>query len=160
MAIPSDAPDAVRPEHSPGGTAGAPVAPVVRVKAIVERDGRYLLAVHNNYVPENKGKWTFIGGLIDPSDAGPEAALVRELREELAVEGRVLGRVGVFPYKGGGCLVVRASFDGEPCPSLDEILALRWFTRDELEGVARANLLHMGFELEAIDLARAGATRD
>ncbi len=133
----------------------APAAAPVRVKAIIERDGRYLLAVHNNYVPENKGKWTFLGGMIDPTDASPEAALVRELHEELTVEGRVLERVGTYAYRSGGCVVVRAAFEGEPRPSADEILALRWFTRDELEGVARAKLFHMGFELEAIDRARS-----
>src|SRR5688500_18765208 len=133
----------------------SPTLPPVRVKAIIESDGRYLLAIHNNYVPENKGKWTFLGGMIDPTDPSPEAALVRELREELAVEGQVLSRVGTFVYKTTGCAVVRATFVGEPRPDADEILALRWFTRDELEGVARANLLHMGFELEAIDRMRS-----
>lgn len=148
-----------QPRHSPAAVEAASAPATVRVKAVIERDGRYLLAVHNNYVPENKGKWTFLGGLIDPTDAGPEAALVRELREELAVEGRVLGRVGIFAYKDHGCVVVRASFEGDPRPNADEILALRWFTRDELEGVARANLLHMGFELEAIEKSRAPAER-
>ena len=144
----------LRPVHAGQASEAAPDAPV-RVKAVIEHGGRYLLAVHNNRVPENKGKWTFLGGMIDPADASPEAALVRELREELAVEGRVLGRVGTYAHRGGGCVVVRAAFQGEPQPSADEILALRWFTWDELEGVARANLFHMGFELEAIGRVRA-----
>lgn len=42
------------PEPPPG-------APPYRVKAVIRRDGWYLLAVHNNRVPENKGKWNFPG---------------------------------------------------------------------------------------------------
>ena len=135
----------------------AATAEPARVKAVIERGGRYLLALHNNHVPENKGKWTFVGGLVDPTDASPEAALLRELREELRVEGRILGTVGTFPYRDHTCLVLAAAFPGEPQPSPDEILALRWFTRREIEGIAQANLLHMGFELEALDLADAAA---
>lgn len=134
---------------------GASTSVPTRVKAVIERDGRYLLAVHNNHRPENKGKWTFVGGLIDPTDASPEAALLRELREELQVEGRVLGTVGTFPYRDHTCLVLAASFEGEPQPCADEILALRWFTRREVDGIAQANLLHMRFEIEALDRARA-----
>ena len=127
----------------------------VRVKAVIQRDSRYLLALHNNRLPENKGKWTFLGGLIEPADTSPEDALLRELREELQVTGRVLGQVGTFAYRGRGCVVLVATIEGEPRPSPDEVLALRWFTRDEIEDLARANLLHMGFELEALDRAAA-----
>jgi 8-oxo-dGTP pyrophosphatase MutT (NUDIX family) len=131
----------------------ASVASAARVKAVIERDGRYLLALHNNRRPENKGKWTFVGGLVEPSDPSPEAALLRELQEELQVQGQVLGIVGTFPYRDHACLLLAASFEGEPCPSPEEIIALRWFTRDEVKGIARAHLLHMGFELDALDRA-------
>jgi 8-oxo-dGTP pyrophosphatase MutT (NUDIX family) len=129
-------------------------APPFRVKAVIRRGGRYLLAMHNNRVPENKGKWTFLGGLIDPGDATPAHALVRELREELEVSGRVLGEVGNFAHASdpGPCVVLLADFDGEPRPN-EEILALRWFTREQVEAIGRAGLLHMGLELEAITRA-------
>ncbi|MGH2352795.1 MAG: hypothetical protein ACRDJN_14400 [Chloroflexota bacterium] len=38
-----------------GGDSADGEAPV-RVKAVIERDGRYLLAQHNNRLPENLGK--------------------------------------------------------------------------------------------------------
>ena len=67
-----------------------PVAPapqkIVHVAAavLVDRDGRILLAQR----PEGKslaGMWEFPGGKID-ADETPEAALIRELKEELAID--------------------------------------------------------------------------
>jgi 8-oxo-dGTP pyrophosphatase MutT (NUDIX family) len=136
----------------------APAAPPYRVKAVIRREGRYLLAVHNNRIPENKGKWTFLGGLIDPPDPSPAAALVRELREELDVAGRVLGEVGRYPHKNdpGPCVVLLADFEGEPRPN-EELLALRWFTPEEVAAIGRAGLLQMGLELNAIARAERAA---
>lgn len=51
--------------------------------ALVDIDGRVLLASR----PKGKhleGMWEFPGGKIEPSET-PEAALVRELKEELAI---------------------------------------------------------------------------
>jgi 8-oxo-dGTP diphosphatase len=52
--------------------------------ALVDADGRVLVAER----PPGKhlaGTWEFPGGKIDPGET-PEAALIRELREELGVE--------------------------------------------------------------------------
>lgn len=57
---------------------------LVSAVALIDRDGRVLLAQR----PEGKsmaGLWEFPGGKIEP-DETPEAALVRELREELDIE--------------------------------------------------------------------------
>ncbi len=67
----------------------APVAgglPILLVAAcaLVDRDGRILLARR----PEGKamaGLWEFPGGKMDPGET-PEAALIRELREELGID--------------------------------------------------------------------------
>lgn len=66
----------------------APPAPgkIVHVvaAALVDRDGRVLLAQR----PEGKklaGLWEFPGGKIETGET-PEAALVRELKEELGIE--------------------------------------------------------------------------
>ena len=51
--------------------------------ALIDPDGRVLLAQR----PEGRamaGLWEFPGGKVEPGEA-PEAALIRELREELAV---------------------------------------------------------------------------
>jgi 8-oxo-dGTP diphosphatase len=67
-------------------TAAEPVPPLVLVAAVVlvDADGRVLLAQR----PEGKsmaGLWEFPGGKVDPGET-PEAALIRELREELGVD--------------------------------------------------------------------------
>ncbi|MEM1312999.1 MAG: (deoxy)nucleoside triphosphate pyrophosphohydrolase [Pseudomonadota bacterium] len=75
--MPTTAPDAAA-ERGPG-------KPVVLVAAcaLVDRDGRVLLAQR----PEAKsmaGLWEFPGGKVEPGET-PEAALIRELDEELGI---------------------------------------------------------------------------
>lgn len=57
---------------------------LVSAVALIDPDGRILLAQR----PEGKsmaGLWEFPGGKIEPGET-PEAALVRELHEELGIE--------------------------------------------------------------------------
>lgn len=70
------------------GTREMPEPPVrvvlVAACALVDPDGRVLLAQR----PEGKslaGLWEFPGGKVEPGER-PEAALIRELREELGIE--------------------------------------------------------------------------
>ena len=68
---------------APIGPDGVPVLLVAAV-ALFDRDGRVLIAQR----PEGKamaGLWEFPGGKVDPGET-PEEALIRELREELAVD--------------------------------------------------------------------------
>ena len=57
---------------------------LVSAVALIDRDGRVLLAQR----PEGKamaGLWEFPGGKVEPGET-PEAALIRELHEELGIE--------------------------------------------------------------------------
>ena len=57
---------------------------LVVAAALVDSDGRVLVSQR----PEGKslaGLWEFPGGKVEPGER-PEAALIRELREELAIE--------------------------------------------------------------------------
>jgi 8-oxo-dGTP diphosphatase len=57
---------------------------LVAAVALIDRDGRVLLAQR----PEGKsmaGLWEFPGGKVEPGET-PEAALIRELHEELGIE--------------------------------------------------------------------------
>ena len=71
---------------STAATEAEPVRPVVLVAAVVliDPDGRVLLAER----PEGKhlaGLWEFPGGKLQPGET-PEAALIRELAEELGID--------------------------------------------------------------------------
>ena len=64
----------------------APAKPIILVAAValIDADGRVLLAQR----PDGKamgGLWEFPGGKVEAGET-PEAALIRELREELAIE--------------------------------------------------------------------------
>lgn len=61
--------------------------------AIVIRDGRILVAKRNQ--EPFKGQWDFLGGYLQKGET-PEAALKRELKEELGVESQ-LTFIGAFP---------------------------------------------------------------
>lgn len=57
---------------------------LVSAVALIDADGRVLLAQR----PEGKslaGLWEFPGGKVEPGET-PEAALIRELQEELGIE--------------------------------------------------------------------------
>ena len=72
-----------RPEAPPTETGEKPLLLVVAC-ALVDLDGRVLLARR----PEGKkmaGLWEFPGGKLNPGET-PEAALIRELKEELGID--------------------------------------------------------------------------
>jgi 8-oxo-dGTP diphosphatase len=70
-----------RPGEGRGG-----VLPIVLVSAValVDADGRVLLAQRPAGKPMG-GLWEFPGGKVDPGET-PEAALIRELDEELGID--------------------------------------------------------------------------
>lgn len=79
-ALAPEAPPAAPAQASP---AGKPLL-LVAACALVDPDGRVLLARR----PEGKplaGLWEFPGGKVQPGET-PEAALIRELKEELAID--------------------------------------------------------------------------
>jgi len=61
---------------------------IARVRCVLMRDGRYLLAQHNSRHRERIGRWGLPGGRLRPPEK-PKACLRRELLEELGVQVRI-----------------------------------------------------------------------
>ncbi len=107
---------------------------VLVMGAAIIRDGRVLVA--RRTAPDAlAGGWEFPGGKVEPGEQ-PEAAVVREIREELGCEITVTGQLaGEQPIKDGYTLrVATATLDeGEPVPHEHD--AVRWLGPEELDDV-------------------------
>ncbi|MEU9285276.1 (deoxy)nucleoside triphosphate pyrophosphohydrolase [Streptomyces sp. NPDC048275] len=107
---------------------------IVVVGAALQRDGR-LLAARRSAPPELAGRWELPGGKVEPGEA-PEAALVRELREELGVDAEPVERVpGEWPLRAPYVLRVWTARlrpgSGDPKP-LEDHDELRWLAPGEV----------------------------
>jgi len=120
-------------------------APIPVVCALIEQDGRLLIARR----PSHKHlplKWEFPGGKVEPGES-PAAAIIREIREELGCEVAVTRALPDFihDYK---TVVIRmlpfvcALSDGSSPPQAHEHVALVWARPDELSAydLAEADL--------------------
>ncbi|WP_406495318.1 (deoxy)nucleoside triphosphate pyrophosphohydrolase [Streptomyces sp. NBC_01604] len=98
-------------------------------------DGGRLLAARRSAPPELAGRWELPGGKVEAGET-PEAALVRELREELGVETEPVERIpGEWPLKPPYVLQVWTarihSGSGDPKPLQDHD-ELRWLAPGEI----------------------------
>ena len=108
------------------------MALIVVVAALARRDGKLLIARR----PADRhmgGRWEFPGGKLERGET-PEAALRRELDEELGVDA-VIGRIEAaipysYPEKDVLLLFYEAWLAGEPRP-IDEA-ELKWVRPEEL----------------------------
>ena len=126
---------------------------LVAACALIDRDGKVLMARR----PEGKamaGLWEFPGGKLAP-DETPEAALVRELREELAIETEAsclapiaFASQALDDFHLLMPLYVCRKWQGIPRPV--EGQALRWVRREAL----------MGLEMPSADKPLAAQLRD
>jgi 8-oxo-dGTP diphosphatase len=127
---------------------------IVVAAALVE-DGR-LLAARRSAPAELAGRWELPGGKVEPGEAA-DAALVRELREELGVDAEVGGRVpGEWPLRPPYVLQVWTARlrPGSAAPApLEDHDELRWLGPHEIWDVhwldqdvpaVRQALAHLG----------------
>jgi 8-oxo-dGTP diphosphatase len=104
------------------------------VAAVIEREGRVLVG-QRKPGGQHPLKWEFPGGKVEAEEK-PEAALVRELSEELGVRARIDGEIACyeFQYPGRSRILLIfyrvVEFEGEP-QNLD-FEQLRWVAREEL----------------------------
>jgi 8-oxo-dGTP diphosphatase len=110
-------------------------ARVAVVGAAIVRDGRVLTA-RRTAPPEAAGRWEFPGGKVEPGES-PEAALVREIREELGCAVEVAGWLpGEVPIGERHLLTVAlAVLAGDADPDPREHDELRWLTAVQLDDV-------------------------
>jgi len=105
---------------------------IVVVAAVIEDRHRFLVTRRQPGV-HLAGMWEFPGGKIDP-DESHDAALRRELREELGVEAEVGELVHetthAYPDVTVALFFYRCALRGEPRPLLGQ--EMRWVPRAEL----------------------------
>ena len=88
------------------------------VAAVIERNGQVLIAQRKR-TGQHPLKWEFPGGKVEPDEA-PEAAVVRELEEELGIRAQVDAEIARYEYQYAGrspilLIFYRVTqFSGEP----------------------------------------------
>jgi 8-oxo-dGTP diphosphatase len=105
---------------------------IVVTAAVIERDGR-LLVTRRLKGTHLEGYWEFPGGKCDPGES-LEACLVRELREELAVDAivgqRILTTRHEYPERRVELHFFETEVHGEPVPQMNQ--EMQWVARDAL----------------------------
>jgi mutator protein MutT len=104
------------------------------VAAVIERNGCILIAQRKRTV-QHPLKWEFPGGKVEVNET-PEAAIVRELEEELGIRARVDAEIAryEFQYQGRWPIMLMfyrvVEFSGEP-KNLD-FEQIAWVSRARL----------------------------
>ncbi len=109
------------------------VKPLMVTAAVIERDGRVLIAKRKNGW-RFAGKWEFPGGKIEPNET-PEECLRRELHEELGIETEIgnffCSSTYAYPHATVQLLVYRAfHVSGEY--TLYDHQEIRWVLPEDL----------------------------
>lgn len=111
----------------------------------------YLLAQHNNYLPETIGKWGLPGGRIDVGES-PRETVRREMQEEFGISlaGKIF-EIGDWEYRGYWHKVYATDVEIQELQfDRNEILNANWFQFHEVEKMERIGMLHTGFELVSV----------
>jgi 8-oxo-dGTP diphosphatase len=110
----------------------ADARPIVVLAAVIERDGRFLVARRLTGT-HLSGFWEFPGGKCEAGETH-EACLARELEEELAVVAQIGDELLVtehaYPDRMVRLHFRRCRIGGEPRPLLGQ--EIRWATRSDL----------------------------
>ncbi len=104
------------------------------VAALIRRGGKILVAQRRSDCPREPLKWEFPGGKVEPGE-GPEAALEREIMEELGVRITVGGLFCRSASAKGGTRVELLTYEarlGEGEPEALGCRDLKWAGAAEL----------------------------
>jgi 8-oxo-dGTP diphosphatase len=105
-------------------------SPVPIVCAVIEDAAGRVLAAQRPAHKHLALKWEFAGGKVEPGEQ-PERALVREIKEELGCEIRIVRALPPFIHDYGDITIEMIPFvcrlePGSPAPHPHEHVALRW----------------------------------
>ena len=111
----------------------------------------FFLAIHSSFWAKQIQRWGLPGGNIERREE-PEYAVRRELEEELNLFVPDFVEIGAFRYKGHEHMVFGAEIF-EKISSYDdsELLDIGWYNLNEINQLEQDQLLHAGYELEAIE---------
>jgi A/G-specific adenine glycosylase len=121
-----------------------PIPHLLVVAAVIEREGKVLIARRPSKGLLG-GLWEFPGGKVEPDESLP-AALIREIREELAAEISVAGEIGVYKHAYTHFKVTLHAFHARlngPDPTPLEASEIRWVTPAELNDFPMGKLDRM-----------------
>jgi 8-oxo-dGTP diphosphatase len=115
--------------------------PIPVVCAVIERGGRVLIAQRppGKHLPL---QWEFAGGKVEPDEA-PEAAIVREIREELGCQIEIVHPLPAFQHDYKTVVIEMIPFlarlsTGSAEPVAHEHVALAWVAPEALQDHALA----------------------
>ena len=123
--------------------------PRVVVEGVCLRQGRILLVKGNRGL--TKDRWTLPGGFLRFGES-PRDGVLRELREETGVDGKVEELIDVRSRLGRHTclhwlmLFYRIRIDGEPEPNPDEIAEARFVDLDEARTLVSDELMRHTIE--------------
>jgi ADP-ribose pyrophosphatase YjhB (NUDIX family) len=114
--------------------------PLPVVAAVIASNRKKQVLLIKRRIPPGRGKWALPGGFVE-KDESPPQAILREIREEIGVEGKVEGLIGV--YQGKTRLYGNAVIIGYKVASLSrsflpgkEVEEIRFFPSSQLPSLA------------------------
>lgn len=104
--------------------------PTPVVAAVVQRDECVIL-IQNEGWPEDW--YGLVSGFLEPNE-DPDEAMLREVREELNLDGSIEERIGLYPFERRNQLLIvyHVTVDNEPVPG-EELADLREVPVDKLK---------------------------
>jgi len=105
---------------------------------IIGKEGQILLTKRG--IPPGEGKWALLAGFVERGES-PEEAMLREIREEIGIEGKPEGLIGVYKGKAemyGSVIVIgyKIVSQSEAYTLSKEVKEVRLFSRDHLPSLA------------------------